>query len=112
MATLLAPVDAREVIRCDACTLVQFVPGAGIASPCRQCHVSLDVVPEPEPKPIVATVVPHEAPSLAAALSTNLRTARLRLGLSQRQLAARIHTPRTYVSKTENLEGHADARFA
>jgi transcriptional regulator with XRE-family HTH domain len=35
-------------------------------------------------------------------LATSIRSLRLRNGLSQRQLAARMSVPRTYVSKIEN----------
>ncbi len=35
-------------------------------------------------------------------LATSIRALRLRSGLSQRQLAARMSVPRTYVSKIEN----------
>ncbi len=35
-------------------------------------------------------------------LATSIRSMRLRNGLSQRQLAARMSVPRTYVSKIEN----------
>jgi transcriptional regulator with XRE-family HTH domain len=95
MATQLAPVDARAVIRCDECGLVQFVPASGLASPCRRCHRPLE--PEPEPVP-----VPQAAPPLLPTLASTLRELRVRAGLSQRQLAARLPGPRSYVSKLEN----------
>jgi transcriptional regulator with XRE-family HTH domain len=95
MATQLAPVDARAVIRCDECGLVQFVPASGLASPCRRCHRPL----EPEPVPVPQTAPP---PPVAPTLATTLRELRLRAGLSQRQLAARMPVPRSYVSKLEN----------
>jgi transcriptional regulator with XRE-family HTH domain len=92
MATQLAPVDARAVIRCDLCFLVQF-PSSGNA--CRRCKRPL----EPEPVPVP---VPQAAPAPAATLASTLRDLRLRAGLSQRQLAARLPGPRSYVSKIEN----------
>src|SRR6266849_165766 len=39
MATTLAPVDSREVVRCDHCLLVQFRTTNSL---CRRCHLSLD----------------------------------------------------------------------
>jgi transcriptional regulator with XRE-family HTH domain len=97
-------VDSRTTVRCDFCLLIQF-PASD--DNCRRCHRSLAdeiVIPEPEPPPVsLVAVVPHAATGLAAALAANLRAARLRLGLSQRQLAQRMSVPRTYVSKTENL---------
>jgi transcriptional regulator with XRE-family HTH domain len=96
MATQLAPVDARAVIRCDECGLVQFVPASGLASPCRRCHRPL----EPEPPAIVP--VPAHEQMVVVTLATTLRELRLRVGLSQRQLAARLPGPRSYISKLEN----------
>ena len=81
MATTLAPVDSREVVRCDRCSLVQFRTTNNL---CRRCHLSLD----------------EEEPDLN--LATSIRSLRLRNGLSQRQLAGRMSVPRTYVSKIEN----------
>ncbi|MGA2257660.1 MAG: helix-turn-helix transcriptional regulator [Thermoguttaceae bacterium] len=84
--------DSRNVVRCDLCFLVQF---PSTSSLCRRCHRPL----EPEPVP-----VPQAAPPLPVmpTLATTLRELRLRAGLSQRQLAARIPAPRSYVSKLEN----------
>ena len=101
MATTLAPVDSREVLRCDHCHLVQFRTNNNL---CRRCHICLD--PE-EPEPVVLAPVPEPRPSngnghahLQVALA--IRTLRQRAGLSQRQLALRMSVPRTYVSKIEN----------
>src|SRR2546430_3094988 len=104
MATTLAPVDAREVIRCDRCHLVQFQTNNHLG---RRCHTSLD----PE-EPVVAAVEPetlpqnhtngngHNGSHLQVAYA--IRSLRHRFGLSQRQLALRMQVPRTYVSKIEN----------
>src|SRR5437773_1602094 len=99
MATTLAPVDAREVLRCDHCQLVQFRTQCNL---CRRCHLSLD---EEEPEPILAEPAPvpgntSRRPHLQIAQA--IRSLRIRSGLSQRQLAARMSVPRTYVSKIEN----------
>lgn len=103
MATTLAPVDSREVVRCDRCRLVQFRTSNNL---CRKCHTSLDAEP---PAPAAAEPAPaaengngngngHTHLQIALAI----RSLRLRTGLSQRQLAMRMHVPRTYVSKIEN----------
>jgi transcriptional regulator with XRE-family HTH domain len=100
MATTLAPVDSREVVRCDRCLLVQFRTTNNL---CRRCHASLD---EDEPEVVVpppAQIVPvngHGRSHLN--LAASIRSLRLRNGLSQRQLATRMSVPRTYVSKIEN----------
>jgi len=101
MATTLAPVDSREVVRCDRCLLVQF---RTINNLCRRCHGSLDedepeiVSPPPQPQMMPSNGHGHGHLNLAA----SIRSMRLRNGLSQRQLAARMSVPRTYVSKIEN----------
>src|ERR671923_2020306 len=100
MATTLAPVDSREVVRCDRCLLVQFRTTNSL---CRRCHSSLD---EDEPEVIATPPVPQVMPVHSGHghlnLATSIRSLRLRNGLSQRQLATRMSVPRTYVSKIEN----------
>ena len=101
MATTLAPVDSREVVRCDHCKLVQFRTTNNF---CRRCHGSLD---EDEPEPMLSTPLPQLMPVNGGGrghlnLAASIRSLRLRSGLSQRQLAGRMAVPRTYVSKIEN----------
>jgi transcriptional regulator with XRE-family HTH domain len=96
MATTLAPVDSREVVRCDRCLLVQF---RTLNNLCRRCHGSLD---EDEPEMVAVLPPPQMMPVNGHGhghlnLAASIRSMRLRNGLSQRQLAAR-----TYVSKIEN----------
>src|SRR6516164_350138 len=101
MATTLAPVDSREVVRCDHCLLVQFRTTNDL---CRRCHASLD---EEEPEIVPPVSMPAVEPSHGHGrghlnLAASIRALRLRNGLSQRQLATRMSVPRTYVSKIEN----------
>jgi transcriptional regulator with XRE-family HTH domain len=100
MATTLAPVDSREVVRCDQCHLVQFKT---VNSLCRRCRTSLD---EEEPEPILTQAYPAEQPDTSSRseiqVARAIRMLRLRNNLSQRQLALRMGVPRTYVSKIEN----------
>src|ERR671934_1108707 len=101
MATTLAPVDSREVVRCDHCHLVQFLTTNHL---CRRCRASLD----PEEPEAVAAEPQVTAPPANGNGHTHLQVAlairvlRQRNGLSQRQLALRMQVPRTYVSKIEN----------
>jgi transcriptional regulator with XRE-family HTH domain len=98
MATTLATVEAREVLRCEHCSLVQF---RTINSLCRRCHKPLEVE-EPEPmQPQLVTPSPEsEAEGIDVARA--VRDIRGSRNLSQRQLAARMNVPRTYISKIEN----------
>jgi transcriptional regulator with XRE-family HTH domain len=71
---------------------------------CRRCHGSLD---EDEPEIAAVTPMPQMMPANGNGrghlnLAASIRSLRLRNGLSQRQLAARMSVPRTYVSKIEN----------
>jgi len=97
---MLAPVDSREVVRCDRCLLVQF---RTVNNLCRRCHTSLD---EDEPEIVASAPPPQMIPIIGRPghlnLASSIRNIRLRNGLSQRQLAARMSVPRTYVSKIEN----------
>src|SRR6516225_8105609 len=100
MATTLAPVENREVVRCDHCHLVQFRTGNNL---CRKCKTSLD---EDEPEPVQVTKPPVSEPAVSnhshLQIATSIRMFRQKSGLSQRQLAMRMQVPRTYVSKIEN----------
>src|SRR5258706_10840023 len=101
MATTLAPVDSREVVRCDHCLLVQFRTTNSL---CRRCHLSLDEIEVesvgPDPIPAIMPINGNGRGHLN--LANSIRSLRLRSGLSQRQLALRMSVPRTYVSKIEN----------
>jgi transcriptional regulator with XRE-family HTH domain len=90
----------RDVLRCDHCRLVQF---RSASDACRRCKRSL--LPEPPQTQAAITLVAaptpgvkDEGPQVAAAVR-DLRHVR---NLSQRQLAARMGVPRTYISKIEN----------
>jgi transcriptional regulator with XRE-family HTH domain len=100
MATTLATVEAREVLRCDHCSLVQFRTSNSL---CRRCHKPLEN-DEPEilsPQLVVAPLPTQEEKGgidVARAVKDIRRARRL----SQRQLAMRMQVPRTYISKIEN----------
>jgi transcriptional regulator with XRE-family HTH domain len=57
---------------------------------------------EPEAAPAPAPQFVPAAHRRHLNLASSIRAMRLRNGLSQRQLAGRMHVPRTYVSKIEN----------
>ncbi|MEG9433648.1 helix-turn-helix domain-containing protein [Terriglobus sp. ADX1] len=102
MATMMAPVEQREVLRCDHCSLVQFRSANSL---CRKCRKPLDVEePEPVVAPALSLVPPAAQTSEDGGLqvATAVRDLRRVRNLSQRQLAGRMNVPRTYISKIEN----------
>ncbi|MGH9520634.1 MAG: helix-turn-helix domain-containing protein [Terriglobales bacterium] len=105
-AAAIAVNDPREVLRCLQCQLVQFRTQN---NHCRRCQTDLDALPAPPPL-VLAPVIEAE-PGIETAEASGIpvpevaraiRLWRQRRGLSQRQLAERMHVPRTYVSKIEN----------
>ncbi|MGA7157069.1 MAG: helix-turn-helix transcriptional regulator [Acidobacteriaceae bacterium] len=98
--TSVHEVPQREVLRCEACKLVQFRTASDT---CRRCKKSL--LPEPpKVQPTIALVLDAtvEASDAGPQVATAVRDLRHVRNLSQRQLAARMGVPRTYISKIEN----------
>ncbi len=97
---MMAPVASREVLRCDRCSLVQFSTSNLL---CRRCHKPLEVE---EPEPIVSSAIEvmgmRASGTRCSKVAVRLREIRNARHLSQRQLAARLDVPRTYISKIEN----------
>jgi transcriptional regulator with XRE-family HTH domain len=99
MATMMAPVEQREVVRCDNCSLVQFRTANTL---CRRCRKSLEVEePKPAPAPLALVQTQPETDE-GIQVANAVRDLRHVRNLSQRQLAARMNVPRTYISKIEN----------
>jgi transcriptional regulator with XRE-family HTH domain len=99
MATTLASVEAREVLRCSHCSLVQF---RTVNALCRRCRKSLEME-EPEPvMPVATSPAPEPEAEEGLQVARAVRDARRGRNLSQRQLAGRMQVPRTYISKIEN----------
>ncbi len=98
---MMASVEQREVVRCDKCNLVQFCTAS---SACRRCHKSL-IIEQTAPEAPALTLVPSPpAPEGGLQVATAVRDLRRVRNLSQRQLAARMGVPRTYISKIENAK--------
>ncbi len=96
---MMASVEQREVLRCDHCSLVQFRTASAL---CRRCHKSI-VVEAPPPVPAPLTLVPAQpVEDSGIQVASAVRDLRHVRNLSQRQLAARMNVPRTYISKIEN----------
>lgn len=99
MATTLFSVETREVVRCEFCRLTQYRTSNSL---CRKCHKPLDVG-EPvhlAPQLVVSSSLPAE--DAGSQVANQVRDIRRGRHLSQRQLAARMNVPRTYISKIEN----------
>jgi transcriptional regulator with XRE-family HTH domain len=100
MATTLATVEAREVLRCDFCSLVQFRTANAL---CRRCRKPLEI---DEPEQLSPQLVPNHGQDAEGAegidVARAVREVRHDRCLSQRQLAGRMQVPRTYISKIEN----------
>ena len=89
----------RDVLRCDHCKLVQFRTLTAI---CRRCKKSLEIE-KPAPAPAPLALVPSlRTGDEGIQVATAVRDLRHVRNLSQRQLAARMNVPRTYISKIEN----------
>ena len=97
---MMASVEQREVLRCDHCGLVQF---RTVNSLCRRCHKCLEVeLPVAEPAPLSLVPPQTDKKDGTIQVATAVRDLRHVRNLSQRQLAARMGVPRTYISKIEN----------
>jgi transcriptional regulator with XRE-family HTH domain len=90
----------REVLRCEHCKLVQFRTANDV---CRKCKHSL--LPDlPKVQPIALAPEPEAAEPQGIQVASAVRDLRHVRNLSQRQLAARMNVPRTYISKIENAK--------
>ncbi len=96
---MMAPVEQREVVRCDHCSLVQFRTASTL---CRRCKKCLEVEPAKPAPATLELVAASPAVSGTLQVSQAVRDLRHVRNLSQRQLAARMNVPRTYISKIEN----------
>lgn len=95
----------REVIRCNGCDLNQFMAAD---RKCRRCRKLLRL----EASATAVQVTQEEADlpkqekiivvgNVSGAIGAAIKICRLARGLSQRNLAALMEVPRTYVSKVE-----------
>ncbi len=100
MATTLANVGLREVVRCDYCSLVQYRTSNSL---CRKCRKPLEIEEPAHLVPQLVTTHPVAASAEAGLqVAGQVREIRRARHLSQRQLASRMQVPRTYISKIEN----------
>jgi len=96
-----AVVITTPAIKCPHCALVQFHTERNACRRCKRELVPTEPVTVEETAPVPA--VPEQVESSASSFSpATVVTLRQLCGLSQRQLAARMNCPRTYISKIEN----------
>jgi ribosome-binding protein aMBF1 (putative translation factor) len=91
--------DGREVVRCDDCTLMQFVTRSGR---CRKCQLPYEVAPAPL---AIAAVDPEQTTApwdINSAFARLFKLVRQAKGLSQRQWASLLGMSKSYISKIEN----------
>src|SRR5260370_17191891 len=101
MATMMASVEQREVLRCDNCSLVQFRTANAL---CRRCRKSLEVE-EPEPAPAPLALVPPQAEQEGGLqVAHAVRALRHVRNVSHRQLPAPMHAPPTSTSNNTNAQ--------
>ncbi|MSO20710.1 MAG: XRE family transcriptional regulator [Acidobacteria bacterium] len=105
---------AREVVRCGDCSLVQFRTASDMCRRCTKPLPSLLRAPEAEPEAAlhVATdpfgdlddgqPVARAERNRRVAMGSRLRACRIKMGLTQIEMAARLNIPRTYLSRIEN----------
>lgn len=96
-------VETREVVRCDFCSLVQYMTKSCL---CRKCRRPIDfreeVIPSP-PGEVLAKPSKDDRSGEEWDFATVVRRRRRNLlHLSQPKLARRMGVPRTYISKIEN----------
>jgi transcriptional regulator with XRE-family HTH domain len=100
MATTLASVETREVVRCEYCRLMQYRTTNSL---CRKCRRPLDIEEPVHLAPQLVTSQPAQnATEAGLRVAAQVREIRRARHLSQRQLAGRMQVPRTYISKIEN----------
>ena len=105
MATTLAPVDSRDVVRCDRCQLVQFRTNN---NNCRRCKTSLD---QEEPEPILAQPEPQPQPpamhrhDIQVALAENdLASGRRNVASDVQKAVAQLATARQQARVAQQAE--------
>ena len=108
----LAAEPVREVVRCGECSLVQFRTAS---DKCRRCLKAL-----PSLKPLIEEPVAElenpgtyedadDGQPIARAernrrvgMGSRLRACRIKMGLTQIEMAEKLNIPRTYLSRIEN----------
>ena len=89
----------REVVRCQGCGLMQFLPASGLCRRCRKpcvCPVALALVER-----LDAAKSRTARSEAAKGFGRRLQQLRKAAGLSQPKLGAACRMQRTYVSKVE-----------
>lgn len=104
MATSLGIIEERDVVMCDACGLVQFVTATRSCRRCRTPYERAAASPALEPQPTLATAAVASSHSCDFDLASAVLLIRLARGLSQQDLANRISSPRTWISKVETRQ--------
>lgn len=90
--------EARPIVRCQACTLNQFLPSTGTCRRCRRSlgnyHLVIPISTEP-------ATLESATRSFRQSVGRFLRAIRMERGLTQKQLAICLRTHRTVISRME-----------
>lgn len=104
----------REVVRCADCSLVQFRMASDM---CRRCAKPLPSLKPVVEEPVAAAVLEHLSPyddaddgqpiaraerNRRVGMGSRLRACRIKMGLTQIEMAEKLNIPRTYLSRIEN----------
>lgn len=90
--------EARPIVRCQACTLNQFLPSTGTCRRCRRSlgnyHLVIPISTEP-------ATLESATRSFRQSVGAFVRAIRIERGLTQKQLAICLRTHRTVISRME-----------
>jgi transcriptional regulator with XRE-family HTH domain len=104
----------REVVRCGECSLVQF---RTVSDKCRRCSKALPSLKPLEEEPVAAADLDSSSPfedvddgqpvaraerNRRVGMGSRLRACRIKMGLTQIEMAEKLQIPRTYLSRIEN----------
>jgi len=112
--TAIAPTvePVREVVRCGECSLVQF---RTLSDKCRRCLKALPSLKPLIEEPVAALEnsntyddadddqpIARAERNRRVGMGSRLRACRIKLGLTQIEMAEKLSIPRTYLSRIEN----------
>lgn len=99
---MIAKAEAKPTIRCTNCGLNQF--DLNSRPNCARCHRQLRADPPPPTKPIRIMAPDPEPADVGTRICLRIKVVRELKGITQKDLARGMGTPRTYLTKVENCK--------